>query len=63
MKQELYNQLSYMCESWNVSPGIECMILELMHDAYQNGWEDGRTHSEVSNITEEENEAWICANS
>lgn len=40
MKQELYNQLSYMCESWNVSPGIECMILELMHDAYQNGWED-----------------------
>jgi len=27
---------------------IECMILELMHDAYQNGWEDGRTDSEVS---------------
>jgi hypothetical protein len=41
MKQELYDQLSYMCESWQISPGIECMILELMHDAYQNGWEDG----------------------
>jgi hypothetical protein len=49
MKQELSDQLSYMCESWNVSPVIECMILELMHDAYQNGWEDGRTDSDRSN--------------
>lgn len=46
MKQELSDQLSYMCESWNVSPGIECMILELMHDAYQNGWEDAMNNEE-----------------
>jgi hypothetical protein len=41
MKQELSNQLSDMCESYSISPGIECMILELMYDAYHNGWEDG----------------------
>jgi hypothetical protein len=41
MKQELSDQLRNMCDSWQISPGIECMILELMHDAYQNGWEDG----------------------
>lgn len=41
MKQELSDQLSDMCNSWGISPGIECMILELMHDAYHNGWEDG----------------------
>jgi len=48
MKQELSDQLRNMCDSWQISPGIECMILELMHDAYQNGWEDGRTDSELS---------------
>jgi len=48
MKQELSDQLRNMCDSWQISPGIECFILELMHDAYQNGWEDGRTDSELS---------------
>lgn len=41
MKQELSDQLRDMCDSWSISPGIECMILELMYDAYHNGWEDG----------------------
>ena len=41
MKKELLDSLRDMCDSWNISPGIECMILELMHDAYHNGWEDG----------------------
>jgi hypothetical protein len=40
MKQELSDQLRNMCDSWQISPGIECFILELMHDAYHNGWED-----------------------
>ena len=43
MKKELTDSLSDMCNSWNISPGIECMILELMYDAYDNGWEDGTT--------------------
>jgi hypothetical protein len=50
MKQELSDQLRNMCDSWQISPGIECMILELMHDAYQNGWEDGTNSSEDSLI-------------
>ena len=40
MKQELYDQLKYMCKYWDVPLNVECYILELMHDAYQNGWED-----------------------
>jgi len=46
MKQELFDQLSDMCNSWNISPGIECMILELMYDAYDNGWHDRQVTDE-----------------
>jgi hypothetical protein len=46
MKKELYNQLTDMCLSCDVSPRIECMILDLMQDAYHNGWEDGRSNDE-----------------
>jgi hypothetical protein len=46
MKKELYNQLTDMCQSCDVSPRIECMILDLMQDAYYNGWEDGRSNDE-----------------
>lgn len=42
MKQELYDEMSRMCDDWQISAGVECMILELMEDAYHNGWEDGR---------------------
>jgi hypothetical protein len=52
MKQELSDQLTYMCESWQISPGIECMILELMHDAYHNGWEDGMKEKTVSEVAQ-----------
>jgi hypothetical protein len=45
MKQELYDSLTEMCQSWDVSPNVECYILELMHDAYHNGWEDGIKHN------------------
>jgi hypothetical protein len=48
MKQELSDQLRNMCDSCDVSPRVECFILELMYDAYHNGWEDGRTDSEVA---------------
>jgi hypothetical protein len=41
-----------MCESWQISPGIECMILELMHDAYHNGWEDGMKEKTVSEVAQ-----------
>ena len=46
MKQELSDQLRNMCDSCDVSPRVECFILELMHDAYRNGWEDA-TSSET----------------
>jgi len=46
MKQELSDQLRNMCDSCDVSPRVECFILELMHDAYHNGWEDA-TSSET----------------
>ena len=42
MKQELYEQLTEMCRQCDVSPRIECIILEMMQDAYDNGWEDGK---------------------
>ena len=45
MKQELYDE---MCRQCDVSPRIECIILELMHDAYNNGWEDGKNENEDS---------------
>jgi hypothetical protein len=40
MKQELYEKLGEMCKYCDVSPRIECIIMELMENAYQNGWED-----------------------
>jgi hypothetical protein len=46
MKQELYNQLTDMCSSCDVSPRIECIIMELMEDAYQNGREDAMEEKE-----------------
>jgi hypothetical protein len=49
MKQELYDQLTDMCSSCDVSPRIECIIMELMHDAYHNGWEDGMNEKEEEN--------------
>lgn len=48
MKHELYEQLTEMCRQCDVSPRIECIILELMHDAYNNGWEDGKNENEDS---------------
>ena len=50
MKQELSDQLRNMCDSWQISPGIECMILELMHDAYHDGWQDGVAEMTDSNM-------------
>ena len=48
MKHELYEQLTEMCRQCDVSPRIECFILELMEDAYHNGWEDGKNEREDS---------------
>ena len=48
MKQERYDELTEMCRQCDVSPRIECFILELMEDAYHNGWEDGRNEREDS---------------
>jgi hypothetical protein len=40
MKQELYDNLTEMCRQCDVSPRIECIIFEMLQDAYHNGWED-----------------------
>jgi hypothetical protein len=49
MKHELYEKLGEMCKYCDVSPRIECIIMELMHDAYHNGWEDGMNEKEEEN--------------
>ena len=46
MKHELYDKLGEMCKCCDVSPRIECIIMELMEDAYQNGREDAMEEKE-----------------
>lgn len=40
MKKELYDNLTEMCRQCGVSLRIECIIFEMLQDAYHNGWED-----------------------
>jgi hypothetical protein len=49
MKHELYDKLGEMCKCCDVSPRIKCIIMELMHDAYHNGWEDGMNEKQEEN--------------
>lgn len=46
MTSELYQQLQQMCNTYSLSSRIECIIMELMQDAYDAGIEEGMKEQE-----------------